>query len=417
MPGVTNSVEGPEAAPYLAKSGGTMAGALILNTSSPTVNLEAASKGYVDNIVLNIHPACLAASTANLTATYDNVSVPPSGIGGTLTNAGAFAIFSIDGVAPAVGQRVLIKNQSSQLENGVYTVTVVGDAVSVNWVLTRALDYDEPSDMHAGDKFAVVSGTTQAATEWMMTQTAAISVGVTAITFVEMGQVAVNITTVATQTITATGAFNYTPTANTQYAIFELQAGGGGSGGTTGTAAQAAHAGGGGGGGYLKILVSGTTNLSAISGSVAVGGTAGAIGVNNGGAGGNTTLVINGGSTWTAGGGTGGLGKASSGSAQPSGIPGIGGTNTAGTNGTLILDLPGNAGSLGFSNGLEVFIISVSIGGDSQLGKGSRSFATGGASGVNYGGGASGGANQSGANSAGSAGAQGVVVVTEFISA
>ena len=138
-----------------------------------------------------------------------------------------------------------------------------------------------------------------------------------------------------TQPIAATGAFTYTPTPGTQYAIFEIQGGGGGCGGTTGAGGQAAVGGGGGGGGYQKILVIGSANLAAITGSVGIAGTAGSSGNNAGGNGGNTTVVINSGSTWTSSGGLGGGVQTSSGAYHFSGVPGTGGAVSAGTNAKL----------------------------------------------------------------------------------
>jgi len=225
------------------------------------------------------------------------------------------------------------------------------------------------------------------------------------------------ITQVNVQTITATGAFTYTPTSGTQYAVFKLQAGGGGCGGTTGTAGQAAASGGGAAGGYIELLVSGTTNLAAITGSVGVGGSAGSSGNNAGGAGGNTTLVVNSGTTWTATGGSGGGGKTSSAAYQLSGTPGATVTNTTGTNGTLVLNLPGQGASPGFDDGSAGLVAIPSYGGNSQLGRaGSGALSSTGIAGINYGGGATGSYNATAANAGGAAGAQGVVVVTEYIS-
>ena len=48
---------------------------------------------------------------------------------------------TIDSVPAVVGDRVLIKDQTTQADNGIYTVTNIG-SVSTNWVLTRATDFD-----------------------------------------------------------------------------------------------------------------------------------------------------------------------------------------------------------------------------------------------------------------------------------
>ncbi len=222
------------------------------------------------------------------------------------------------------------------------------------------------------------------------------------------------ITQINTQTITATGAFTYTPTTGTKYAIFELQAGGGGSGGTSGTAGQSAASGAGASGGYLKILVTGSSNLAAITGSVGVGGAAGASGNNNGGNGGDTTLVINSGTTWTASHGNGGTGQAASASVQNAANSGIANANTTGTNATLILNLPGSTGGRGFTGGASITPSMWAEGAGSHLGVSQKAINI---AGINYGGGASGNVNATGSNAAGAAGAQGVVIITEFISA
>ena len=225
---------------------------------------------------------------------------------------------------------------------------------------------------------------------------------------------------VNTQTIKATGSFTYTPTTGTTYAIFELQGGGGGSAGCVGGSSVGSVAGGGGGGAYQKILVSGTANLAAITGSVGVGGTAGSSGLNNGGAGGNTTLVINSGSTWTSAGGAAGGTQNSNASAQTNGGY-VGGTNTSGTNGTLIFGQAGGPSGIGTIGAAALATQSFgSRGGSSMLGQsvtdtglGASSRAT---AGLLYGGGAAGATNGTGVNLAGAAGAQGVVIITEYIS-
>lgn len=222
------------------------------------------------------------------------------------------------------------------------------------------------------------------------------------------------ITRVNTQAITATGAFSYTPTTGTQYAIFELQGAGGGSGGATGTAGQTGIGSGGAGGAYIKLLVTGAANLAAITGSVGTGGTAGASGNNNGGAGGNTTLVINSGSTWTAAGGALGVGGASSAAAGQS-TSASGGAPTNGTNGTVIIAMSGEGNSWGLAGAAGAVPLAGSKGGSSFYGR-SNVIISPGSAGTGYGAGASGGVSL-GSNIAGAVGAPGIVIITEFISA
>lgn len=165
---------------FLKLAGGTMLGDLILN-ADPTTNLQAATKQYVDSLSagLSVRGSCTAATTTALTATYANGA---SGVGATLTNATTMAAFSIDGVSPTVGQRVLIKDQASQLQNGIYTVTTVGSG-AVNWVLTRATDYDTTAEVFAGTYTIITSGTVNSTNMFVMTQTGTITMGTTAIVF------------------------------------------------------------------------------------------------------------------------------------------------------------------------------------------------------------------------------------------
>lgn len=123
-----------------------------------------ASENWVLNTIRLVSP-CLVATTSNLTVTYSNGT---SGVAATLTNAGTQAALTIDGVALAVGNRVLVKDQTTALQNGIYTVTNIGSA-STNWVLTRATDYDVIAQTVRGDTVSVISGTVNSSSLWMLT--------------------------------------------------------------------------------------------------------------------------------------------------------------------------------------------------------------------------------------------------------
>lgn len=167
-------------------------------TQDPSSALQAATKQYVDALVsgINFHEAVQYASTAALPAyTYNN---GVSGVGATIT-ANANGPLVLDGhtfVAPAdTGLRVLIKNEPSagglDAYNGVYTVTQVGVAGGGGspFILTRATDCDTagtgPNKINAGDLFLVLGGSTQANTSWVQQTPLPITVGTTALTFVQ----------------------------------------------------------------------------------------------------------------------------------------------------------------------------------------------------------------------------------------
>lgn len=127
-----------------------------------------------------------AGTTGNLTAVYVN-GPNNDGIGATLTNSGPLAALVIDDVALSINDRVLVFQQSSQLENGVYIVSVVGN-IGTPWVLTRAADYNGvfPNQIKQGDFIIVVLGTINQRSLWVQIQAAPIVVGTDAIVFEEL---------------------------------------------------------------------------------------------------------------------------------------------------------------------------------------------------------------------------------------
>jgi len=141
-----------------------------------------ASENWVLNTIRIVSP-CLVATTAVLTATYANGT---SGVGATLTNSGTQSALVIDGVTLTAGNRVLVKDQASQLQNGIYTVTNVGSS-STNWVLTRATDYDSVAQTVRGDTVSVISGTASAASLWMLTSIIT-TIGTDSFTFAKTDQ-------------------------------------------------------------------------------------------------------------------------------------------------------------------------------------------------------------------------------------
>lgn len=122
-----------------------------------------------------------AATTTNLTAVYNNGL---SGVGATITNAGAQAVFSIDGQTGIQNQRYLVKNQTSQFQNGIYILTNVGSATT-NWVLTRSQDFNQSANIIDGGVVFVIEGHTQQDTYWQDTYMPPITVGTTSIIWTE----------------------------------------------------------------------------------------------------------------------------------------------------------------------------------------------------------------------------------------
>ncbi len=153
--------------------GADMGSARINSVQDPSSAQDAATKKYVDDQLAQLNPyaAVYAASTATVAGTYTN-AVSGVCIGDTFTTTATTA-FALDGTSPAIGSRVLLKNQASAFQNGVWTLTTQAVGGVSGAVLTRALDYDSAVDMNAGQLIPVINGTANANTVWY--QTAAIT--------------------------------------------------------------------------------------------------------------------------------------------------------------------------------------------------------------------------------------------------
>jgi hypothetical protein len=156
----------------------TLSGGLA--TADPTTDLGLATKQYVDAVTaaINFHAPVKLATTSNLSVTYSNGT---SGVGATLTATGN-GRGSIDGVNITTGDRILVKNQTTDLQNGIYTVTNQG-AGGAPYVLTRATDYDNSVEVANGDVIFCTAGTANTGVTFVNTSTNPVTIGTTAITF------------------------------------------------------------------------------------------------------------------------------------------------------------------------------------------------------------------------------------------
>lgn len=148
----------------LELSGGTLTGFLTLH-ANPTQALHASTKEYVDNLATGFKtaPQVRAATTTNLAANYDNGT---AGVGATLTADTNRVFTTLDGVTGwAIGNGILVKNQTDAYANGRYILTDVG-SVSTPWVLTRCSLCDESSEI-PGKYFFVTGGTVNIDTGWV----------------------------------------------------------------------------------------------------------------------------------------------------------------------------------------------------------------------------------------------------------
>jgi trimeric autotransporter adhesin len=150
-------------------------------TQDPVSALQLATKQYVDAVAegLHVHASCAAATPATLasitggTVTYNNGT---AGVGATLTLSVALTV--LDGYTLLNGDRVLVKNEVTQANNGIYTWATGGT------VLTRATDFDTAAEMASGDFTFITNGTLYANTGWVQTDPVTV-VGTSPVTWVQ----------------------------------------------------------------------------------------------------------------------------------------------------------------------------------------------------------------------------------------
>lgn len=154
--------------PLSGGGGGGATWGSITGTLSDQTDLQGAldakaSITYVDGLVqgLSWKKAVRAATTANgtLATAYENGD-------------------AIDGVTLATGDRILIKDQTTGGENGIYTVNASGAP-------TRATDADTGAELVNATVY-VSDGTTLADTQWTQTANAPITIGSTSLAFAQL---------------------------------------------------------------------------------------------------------------------------------------------------------------------------------------------------------------------------------------
>ena len=135
-------------------------GKRVGNAADPTQSTDLATKAYVDGLAngLDVKASVRVVTTANI----------------TLSNTQ-----TIDGVALSVGDRVLVKDQSTGSQNGIYVVA------SGSW--TRAADFDNSpgTEVSPGAFTFIEEGTVGANNGYVCTNSGSITIGTTAITFVQ----------------------------------------------------------------------------------------------------------------------------------------------------------------------------------------------------------------------------------------
>jgi hypothetical protein len=161
-----------------------MGGYRITTAADPINPGDLVTKRYSDSNALGINAltACAWASTANVAGTYN---------GGSLTiTAGSNGALTMDGGSPALNDRILLKNQSTNTQNGPYTLSQLGDG-SHPYILTRATDFDTSAEAKPGTLIFVTGGTVNGGSSWLCTAIPTVVLDTTAITWVLFNSVGV----------------------------------------------------------------------------------------------------------------------------------------------------------------------------------------------------------------------------------
>jgi hypothetical protein len=156
---------------FLKKSGGTVTGALVIGSGgsltgvpTPVNDTDAANKAYVDSILVGLSwkDSVRAATTANinLATAAQNGSV-------------------LDDVTLATGDRILVKDQTTKSQNGIYVVNATGAP-------TRASDLSLANEFDAA-AVLVREGSANQSTAWTQTETVT-TVGTSNVVWVQFGK-------------------------------------------------------------------------------------------------------------------------------------------------------------------------------------------------------------------------------------
>lgn len=154
----------------------------ITNLGTPTTDTDACTKAYADALKqgLDLKDSCRLATAAALPAYTASGSGPNK-----ILTATANGALSVDGVAAALNDRVLVKDQAAgHIDHGIYYVQQVGSG-SLPWILHRATDADSSAKVTTGMYTFIEAGSANASSGWVLTTAMPITLDTTALGFTQ----------------------------------------------------------------------------------------------------------------------------------------------------------------------------------------------------------------------------------------
>ena len=148
-----------------AISGSAITGSSVTGLPAPTLSSDAVTKAYADALAFqgfDVHAAVDAATVANVTLE----GAAPS---------------TLDGRTLLSNDRILVKDQTDNRQNGIYYVATVGSGSNGTW--TRAADANATGELKVGAQTYVKYGTVNGGSLWVLSNATPPTIGASAINF------------------------------------------------------------------------------------------------------------------------------------------------------------------------------------------------------------------------------------------
>jgi hypothetical protein len=144
-----------------------ISGTSVTGLPTPTLASDAVTKSYADTIAYrgpDIHAACVAAT-----------------VGTSITLTGG-APATLDGRTLVLNDRVLVKDQTNSVQNGIYYVSTLGSGSNGTW--SRVSDADFTGELFVGAQVQVQYGTINGGSNWVLSGSVIPTIGTSSIIFV-----------------------------------------------------------------------------------------------------------------------------------------------------------------------------------------------------------------------------------------
>ncbi|TAL08153.1 MAG: hypothetical protein EPO02_13685 [Nitrospirae bacterium] len=123
------------------------------------------------------------ASTVNLSGNYFNGTLN-NGVGATLTSLSMTSL-SVDGISVQIGDRLLLKDQTSINQNGLYVVQSTGGSRNL-WILERSSDFQSLEQLKIGQYFSVGAGDTLSGSIYVLVEPLPSAIGLGSFNFINV---------------------------------------------------------------------------------------------------------------------------------------------------------------------------------------------------------------------------------------